>query len=81
MTEKHAKAMNAILSVGGLRAELVAIVRYAGQYAGKSKRARWEVYEKYHAEGKKVVEHAGRPWSAWGKDFSTDLLRALRLSR
>ena len=81
MTDEHAKALNAVLCAGGLRAELAAIVRYAGQYAGKSKRARWEVYEKYHAEGKKVVERAGRPWSAWGKDFSTDLLRALRLSR
>lgn len=81
MTDEHVKALNAVLCAGGLRAELAAIVRYAGQYAGKSKRARWEVYEKYHAEGKKVVERAGRPWCVWGVEFSSDLLRALRLSR
>lgn len=53
MTDEHAKALNSILSVGGLRAELAAIVRYAGQCAEEDEQARWAVYEKYHAEGKR----------------------------
>ena len=40
MTDEHAKALNSVLSVGGLRAELAAIVRYAGQCAEEDEQAR-----------------------------------------
>ena len=79
MTDEHATALNSVLSVGGLRAELAAIVRYAGQCAEQDEQARWAVYEKYHAEGKKAVECAGKSWRVWGEAFSADLLRALRI--
>lgn len=81
MTDKHATALNSVLSVGGLRAELAAIVRYAGQCAEADEQARWAVYERYHAEGKKAVERAGKSWRVWGEAFSADLLHALRLRR
>ena len=80
MTEKHAKAMNAILSVGGLRAELAAIVRYAGRYAQQDEQTRWTVYERYLAEGQKVVEREKKSWWVWGETFSRDLLRVLGLN-
>ena len=80
LTEKHAKAMNAILSVGGLRAELAAIVRYAGRYAQQDEQTRWAVYERYLAEGQKVVEREKKSWRVWGETFSGDLLRVLGLN-
>ena len=79
MTDEHATALNSVLSVGGLRAELVAIVRYAGQCAEQDERR--AVYEKYHIEGMKAVERAGKSWRVWGEAFSADLLHALRLRR
>ena len=39
MTDEHATALNSVLSVGGLRAELAAIVRYAGQCAEQDEQA------------------------------------------
>lgn len=80
LTEKHAKALNSILSVGGLRAELAAIVRYAGQYAQQDEQTRWAVYERYLAEGQKVVEREKKSWRVWGETFSRDLLRVLGLN-
>lgn len=77
--EEHNRALNSILSVGGLRAELAAIVRYAGQCAEQGEQARRAVYEKYRAEGMKAVERAGKSWRVWGEAFSADLLRALRI--
>ena len=59
MMGEHTKALNSILSVGGLRAELAAIVRYAGRCAEQDEQARRAVYEKYHIEGMKAVERAG----------------------
>ncbi len=79
MTDEHATALNSVLSVGGLRAELAAIVRYAGQCAEQDEQARRAVYEKYHIEGMKAVERAGKSWRVWGEAFSADLLRALRI--
>lgn len=80
LTEKHAKALNSILSVGGLRAELAAIVRYAGQYAQQDEQTRRAVYERYLAEGQKVVEREKKSWRVWGETFSGDLLRVLELN-
>lgn len=80
LTEKHAKALNSILSVGGLRAELAAIVRYAGQYAQQDEQTRRAVYEQYLAEGKKAVEREKKSWRVWGEAFSSDLLRVLGLN-
>ena len=79
MTDEHATALNSVLSVGGLRAELAAIVRYAGQCAEADDQARWAVYERYRAEGMKAVERAGKSWCVWGEAFSADLLHALRI--
>lgn len=79
MTDEHATALNSVLSVGGLRAELAAIVRYAGQCAEADEQVRWAVYERYRAEGKKAVERAGKSWRVWGEAFSADLLHALRI--
>jgi|GEM_PF-1652321 len=62
MTDEHATALNSVLSVGGLRAELAAIVRYAGQCAEQDEQVRRAVYEKYHIEGMKAVERAGKSW-------------------
>lgn len=55
MTDEHAKALNSVLSVGGLRTELAAIVRYAGQCAEEDEQARWAVYEKYHFKRSSVM--------------------------
>lgn len=81
MTDEHVTALNSVLSVGGLRAELAAIVRYAGRCAEQDEQARRSVYERYRAEGKKAVERAGKSWRVWGEAFSADLLHALRLRR
>lgn len=56
MTDEHATALNSVLSVGGLRAELAAIVRYAGQCAEADEQARWAVF----------MSRAKRPLSAPG---------------
>ena len=81
MMGEHAKALDSILSVGGLRAELAAIVRYAGRCAEQDEQSRRAVYERYRAEGMKAVERAGKSWCIWGEEFSADLLHALRLRR